>query len=268
MSSNFKLSVSKTKTFAQCKAKYKFSYIDKLPKKDRDYHILGKFCHKVLEDFHLAKMNGSLEPIHSLMGVCFKAAKKEFKGPLLTSEMIKECFDILNKYLQMIYLQEKEGKVANVIACEKAFELALSDNFILNGMIDRVQIDPDGVIHVADYKTTKKKEYLKDDWFQLLTYAYVMLMEDPSISKIRASYILLRYDFEYLTTEFFPEQIQTIKDQYINYAKNMLGETEFPATTGPLCFFCDHVDSCEPGSQKIAEMGVRPSTTVFGEVSW
>jgi DNA-binding protein YbaB len=55
---NFKLSVSKAKTFEDCKAKYKFSYIEKLPKKDWDFHVFGKFLHAILEEFHLQLMFG------------------------------------------------------------------------------------------------------------------------------------------------------------------------------------------------------------------
>jgi ATP-dependent helicase/DNAse subunit B len=46
------LSVSKAKTFDDCKAKYKFCYIQKLPRIDRDFHIFGKFLHSTLESFH------------------------------------------------------------------------------------------------------------------------------------------------------------------------------------------------------------------------
>jgi CRISPR/Cas system-associated exonuclease Cas4 (RecB family) len=134
-------------------------------------------------------------------------------------------------------------------------------------MIDRVQVDPDGIVHVADYKTTKNKKYLKDDWFQLLTYAYVMLKEDPSIKKIRASYILLRHDFDFITTEFYADDIIKIHDQYVDYAKKIIDEKEFKPNPTNLCSFCDFVDICDSAKRSDWDTS-NFSKTGFGEVSW
>ena len=194
--------------------------------------MFGKFCHNVLEDFHNAYIiNSSEKPFNIEMGIAYKTALSEY-GNNMTPEMKKDCWDIINKYLQIVSQDKKNNLPANVIACEKSFNFEIEKNIILNGMIDRVQIDADNVPHVCDYKTVKNKKYLKEDFFQLLTYAYVLLQEDPSLTKIRASYILLRYDFEYITTEFSVPEILKIKDQYIKYAKSMLTETEFPANPG------------------------------------
>ena len=64
----FRVSVSKTKTFLDCKAKFKFCYVEKLPRKDWDFHIFGKFCHSVLEEFHKTYMEGCLLPYNMVMG--------------------------------------------------------------------------------------------------------------------------------------------------------------------------------------------------------
>lgn len=261
MSDILKLSVSKVKCFGQCKKQYHFNYILKFPKKDRDYHIFGKFCHKVLEDFHNAYINFSEKPFNVEMGIAYKTALSEY-GDKMTPEMKKDCWDIINKYLQIVSQEKKNNLPANVIACEKSFNFEIEKNIILNGMIDRVQLDADNVPHVCDYKTVKNKKYLKEDFFQLLTYAYVLLQEDPTLTKIRASYILLRYDFEYITTEFDVPEILKIKDQYIKYAKSMLIESEFAANPSALCGYCDYLEHCEKGKEK-----ANPSK-VFGEIKW
>ena len=54
------LSVSKLKTFEDCKTKFKFSYIDKLPKKEWEFHSFGKFLHAVLEYFLLLLLASQL----------------------------------------------------------------------------------------------------------------------------------------------------------------------------------------------------------------
>src|SRR5277367_5500485 len=117
MTEELRLSVSKTKTFAQCKKQYEFNYILKFPKKDRDYHVFGKFCHRVLEWFHLQYIDGCLLPYNVTMTDAFKVAWSEFKEKM-TPEMKKECWEIVNKYLILITKDKKAGLPANVIFAE------------------------------------------------------------------------------------------------------------------------------------------------------
>lgn len=261
---SIRLSVSKTKSFVQCKKQFEFSYILKMPKKTRDYHIFGQFCHKVLEDFHIAYINGSNEKFNVEMGRAFKNALTEFT---LTPEMKKECWDIINRYLLLVIKQSNENSLPNVLSCEKNFYLNLNEQVILNGMIDRIQLDPDGILHVADYKTTKNKKYLKDDFFQLLTYAFVLVSEDPSIKKVRASYILLRHDFEYITTEFSIDDILKVKQKYIDYGNQILNEKEFEANPTILCDYCDFNELCDK-KYKGSKNNFKIDETVFGETNW
>jgi len=252
-----KLSVSKTKTFIDCKKKFKFAYIDKLPRKTWEHHTFGTFCHKALEDFHIEYIDGVTDPYNEVMSRAFKNAWREY-GKDMTKQMKKDCWKIIDQYLRIL----SKEKFPNVIACEQKFGLNIEDNIFLNGMIDRVQIDDDGIIHVCDYKTTKNKKYIKDDFFQLLTYAYVMLNEDPDLKKVRASYILLRHNFEYIVGEFTLDDILKVKDQYIEYAKQIRAETEFAPNPTFLCRYCDHLDRCQEGMRLIS-----PSLT-FGKVDW
>jgi RecB family exonuclease len=261
MSNEFRLSVSKCKTFLDCKAKYKYTYIDKLPRKTWSFHTFGKFCHKVLEDFHNVYINGSQEPYNVIMSKAFKDAVTEYKIDM-TPEMKKDCWKIIDQYLRIVTTNKKNNLSSNILACEKNFELLVGGKVILNGMIDRIQLDDDNVIHVCDYKTSKNKKYLKDDFFQLLTYAYIIVSEDPEIKKVRASYILLRHNFEYLTAEFNKDEILKIADKYINYTDLIVNEKDFKPNPTRLCTYCDHVNIC-PEGRKIAD----PST-IYGSVEW
>src|ERR1700723_475502 len=246
MTEPLRLSVSKTKTWNQCKKQFEFNYILKFPKKERDYHILGKYCHFVLEWFHQQYIDGCILPYNITMTDAFKMAWIEYKDKM-TPEMKKECWDIINKYLVMITKDKNAGLPANVISVEKRFDFAISENIILNGAIDRIQLDADNVFHVCDYKTTKNKKYLKNDWFQLLTYAFVMLHEDPTIEKVRGSYILLRHDFEHITTEFSKQEILAVGEKFEQYASQIRSEKDYAATTSALCNFCDFQEHCIEG---------------------
>lgn len=256
---NLRLSLSKTKTFLHCKKQYEFNYILKIPQKEQIYHTFGKFAHKVLEDFHNAYINGSTKPFSYEMNIAWKAAVEEFKDKL-TPELRKECWSIIDQYLKKISKLEKDNLSPKVIYCEKAFEINLRDNLVLNGAIDRIQIDKDGIYHVVDYKTTKDKKYLKQDYFQLITYAFVLMQDFPDLEKVRGSYSLLRHDFEEVTFEFPREDILDIRQKYIDYADKIIAEKTYEANVGKLCPWCPYANLCEDYKKTI-----KPN---FGEVSW
>jgi RecB family exonuclease len=258
---NLRLSVSKTKVFSACKKQYEFIYVKKLPRIDRDYHVFGKFLHKCLEDFHLAYINGSTSPYNEILGFCFKTAKLEY-GDLMTAEMLKEARAMLKEYLDIIVLKKQNNQEDNVIAVEKSFSINIHKNLILNGLIDRVQIDRDGTINVGDYKTTKNKKYLVDDNFQLKTYAYALWLEDQSITKIRGSYILLRHNYEYINFEFNLDDILSVPKTYEEYYDEIIKEAEYKANPTFMCHYCDFLPLCDEGKAK-----VKPQLT-HGEVVW
>lgn len=257
---DLRLSVSKAKTFNDCKKKFKFSYIERLPKKEWDFHIYGKFVHRVLELFHLHYIEGGTDPRHVAMSNAFKVSLTEFKGQM-TKEQKIEAKEACSAYLKRIS-EEDKSKAPNVLAVEREFSLEIAEKVLLLGVIDRVQIDADGVPHVCDYKTTKNKKYLKNDWFQLLTYAYVLLLEDPSITKVRGSYILIRHEFEYITAEFTVDEILKVKDKFLKYAEDMNTEQLWRPNPTPLCKYCDFIEHCNEGNQFINR------DTYFGPTSW
>jgi RecB family exonuclease len=262
-----KLSVSKSKTFQDCKKKFKFNYIDRLPKKDWDHLTYGKFVHRALEAFHKFYLDGSTKHRHEEMQAAFKLAVEEFKDKL-SREQKKEAFAALSLYLEKVGQQpfatpgQTDPKTgATILSVEKAFELPVQNRLTLIGFIDRIQLDPDGILHVCDYKTTKDKRYLKD-MFQLLTYAYVLLLEDPTIKKVRGSYILIRHDWEYITQEFDVKQILDVEKKLIKYADDIESEKLYRANPTPLCKYCDYLESCDEGRKFVYR------DSYHGPVSW
>jgi RecB family exonuclease len=254
------LSVSKVKTFKDCPAKFRFQYIEKLPRKEWEHFAFGTFVHEVLESFHRALIDGSETPWPKLLSEFFKEALKNNK---ITEEGKKEAWDIINYYLKMITKQKEAGKLPNVIDVEKSFNISIDDKILLSGFIDRVQIDSDGITHVADYKTTKKKQYLKD-MFQLLTYAFVLCLENPSLKKIRASYICLRHNFDYITKEFSRDEILKVEDSFVQYAETITSEKLYRPKPTRLCGYCDFLESCTEGRVYLAENDLIK----FGKTEW
>jgi CRISPR/Cas system-associated exonuclease Cas4 (RecB family) len=267
------LSVSKAKTFKQCKAKYHFSFIQKLPKKEMDFHLFGKFLHEVLERFEKEIINGSnlndniiLKNVYKQtldVWVVKRKSDKSTKDKLqLTDKQLKECFDILCNYLYYRSELKKEGKLPTPICAEKPFYINVKDKVLINGYIDLVKLDVDGVLHVADYKTSASSEYLEKDFFQLKTYAYVMCLEDPNLEMVRCSYIMLRDNFRPVIVEYKREELIEVENKFIEYADSINKEKLFRPNTSILCGYCDFLDKCEAGRKKVDDI------KKFGEIQW
>lgn len=262
----FTLSVSKSKTFEQCKAKYKFCYIEKLPRKEFDFHVFGKFLHEVLELFHAKLIEDStldyLPLLEELWNICLEKWKSQ-----LNAEQIIEAKQILDEYKAFL---AEEG-LPNVSTVEKPFYIDINGKVLLNGFIDRVQVDNDGMIHVIDYKTTKNKKYLKD-FFQLKTYAYVLMLENQDIKRVRASFVLLRHGFDFLTKEYTRQDAQEIEQVFLKYASDIEEERLWRASPQFLCKYCDYVDTCAEGQRFLIKRGAweQPKTksTDFGLCRW
>lgn len=255
------LSVSKTKTFKDCKAKYRFCYIEKLPRKEWDFHVFGKFLHEILERYYRKLLEGATEAPNILLSIAWKESYLGWKTKL-TPVQIQEAKDICNLFLKDLAQSKNPPTVLHV---EKPFNIDIDGKILLNGFIDRVQKDADGILHVSDYKTTKNKRYLKNDYFQLQTYAFVMCLEDPSLTKVRTSYILLRHGFESIVKEFEREEIMQSEQVFLDYATQINSEKLFRPNPTRLCNYCDYIDNCDAG-QKM--MGKDYVSKKFGDDTW
>lgn len=236
-----KVSVSSTKTFEQCPRKYYYTYLEKLPKKDWGHLTLGKFCHKVLELFHIRwKLDKNLDLIE-LIGTCFADARadKEFFG-VITPGQLEDAKNFIQDYLFGV---EKNG-MPNVLSVEEPFEIYV-DKFMLRGFIDRIDIDADGVFHIIDYKTSKNEKYLDD--FQLLVYGMALKNKYPDMDKFRGSYVMLRQGSKLITNEFSISDVYKCEKKILDYGRRIEAEQKWEKRPSPLCNWCDFYDTCMGG---------------------
>ena len=247
-----RLSISKMKTFQQCPKKFYYNYVLKLPKKEFKHLTFGKCCHRVLELYHLAFIEGTLLPKNVIMKDSFKKTMVEYKDQI-DDETKKQVYDISLAYLRLE--QNKSDKIF-VIATEKPFEINIDNKVILNGAIDKIQIDEDGLFNVSDYKTSKDTKYLKNDTFQLETYAYTLWHYQQTDQKwynkeididnfqARTSYVMLKHNFEELTNIVGMDKILNVPKKFVACANKIENEKEYKPNASALCDFCDFQEVC------------------------
>lgn len=233
-----KLSASSTKTFEQCPRKYYYTYIEKLPKKSWAHLTLGTFCHAVLEQFHKEwKADKNLELV-GLMGKCFGEQRPNY--PSMMPDQLEEAKTLLQEYLFGV---EKRG-MPNTLFVEEPFKISV-DKYILRGFMDRVDVDPDGLFHIVDYKTTKNEKYLDD--FQLLVYGLALKNKYPDMERFRGSYVLLRKGSKLVTNEYSIHDVYKCERKILEFGNRIESEQKWEKRPGPLCNWCDFYDPCMGG---------------------
>jgi putative RecB family exonuclease len=236
-----KLSASSMKTYEQCPKKYYYNYIAKEPRKQWDHFDLGNLCHRALEIFHQTYMEEgtSKKSLSRLMSHSFTEARKEFED--IKNNLLVEAKELIQNYLASV----SKGNMPLVKGVETSFDFHLSDDILIRGFLDRVDILKSGIFHIVDYKTTKNTKYL--DPFQLLIYGMWLKKEYPHVENFKASYLLLRHNSKLKSYDFNVKDLDKCKKKILKYAEKIntsLEEDTWAPIPGPLCNWCDFKKIC------------------------
>jgi hypothetical protein len=181
-------------------------------------NTFGTIVHNTLEDLYTPFLGGFLT-LESLLkmkteidGSIKHHFTREFKDGNTTSGKNLIIFEISKRYVSKFLDTEiaalKQGKKIKLIAVEKKLDVSINIPELkypvrLKGTVDRID-ECDGVLRIIDYKTgnvTQNKVEIVD-WedittdydkysksFQILTYAYMMHLENPFKKPIEAGII-------------------------------------------------------------------------------
>lgn len=236
------LSASRVKTYQQCPRKYYYTYIEKLPRKEWDHFDLGTLAHGVLEHFHenFKSDKDDSSGLKTLMKNAFqkqwKIMEKEKKLP---ADILLEARDLLKEYLDTL---ETHGIGSEIISLEERFNIPLNDKYSIQGVVDRLDKDSDGIYHIKDYKTNKNKKYMEP--FQLQTYGIYLLDKFPDVKRFRGSYVMLRFGGMLIPYDFTIEDVKKVKRQLVEYADQITEEERWITKPSRLCDWCDFKGPC------------------------
>jgi putative RecB family exonuclease len=186
------LSASQINLYTQCSLKYKFQYIDRVPKPFKSSGLaFGSVLHSTLDFFHKEKIRGrnvTLDKVLKIFEVDWFTQKVETQMRYKNGETETELL-LQGKQMVTKHFHSYDGRP---VASEIPFSLPFIDPVTgeilgptLNGIIDL--IEPDHV--VVEFKTTAKTmdEQSAEDSVQLTCYAYAYRMlfrKEPKMLKI------------------------------------------------------------------------------------
>lgn len=189
------ISVSQVNAYLGCPLKYRFQYIDKIPRPWRVASMaFGTSVHAAVEWFHKERLAGRTADTAEVLKVFDADWYAQNVEPLVFSE--RESKDSLaekGRAMLQLYVESVNGTIP--VAVEQPFELDLADpetgellDVRIRGIIDLVEADQT----LVDLKTAGRtlEQGGLERHLQLSTYALAFLLQHGEIPKLRLDMLL------------------------------------------------------------------------------
>ena len=174
------LSPSRASDFRSCPLQFRFRTIDRLPEPVSPAAMRGNVVHKVLEDlFDLNAPDRTPERAQALVQQAWEqvltvepGAEEMFAGQAdQLTEWLASCRESLARYFDL-----EDPRRLEPAHREEYVETLLDSRLLLRGVVDRIDVAPDGAIRVVDYKTGRSPAvgFESQALFQMRFYALVI----------------------------------------------------------------------------------------------
>ncbi len=232
------LSFTQLKAFWTCPYQYRFMFILRVPPEPKHTFSYGKTIHNTLKDFFQLRQRGQTPTWEQLKKLYEEHWIGEwYDSPEHMAERKKQGQKALRAYFDSYH-----GNFPAPLYLERGFVIKV-DTYSVKGVIDRLDELSDKTVEIIDYKTGKKPTAKKvEDPEQLLIYAIAAresLKREPS----RLSYHFLE-DNQRVTFSADEASLTKVKEKIRNTA-DAIRQSDFRATPGFHCGFCDFRDICE-----------------------
>lgn len=248
------ISFTQVAAFSNCPLQYKFAHILKVPVFGRHSLSFGKSMHNTLQKYmqrildqmpesspstSKTKKNIKIPGINTMMKLYEKSWIDEWYP---TVEVKDEYFEKGREVLREVVVDAKKHP-PNVAFIEKGFTLKVG-GVSVRGRIDRIDHHQDGY-EIIDYKTGKPKTRLTWQEKRQLVLYQLAAEEcfDPPLTVKALTFHYLE-DNSKVTFTVTEKQKEKLRDE-IRETVDLIKESDFSATPGFHCQYCDFKDICE-----------------------
>ncbi|MDP2360606.1 MAG: PD-(D/E)XK nuclease family protein [bacterium] len=259
-------SFSRLDTYARCPLAYKARYLDPqiygadnvLPLPDpMSPALLGNLCHRTLElagqVLHKARHKGRIMYQQKLF---FESLSQAFlEHPQASGQLLQDAQAILVEYLAA-----GDFYADQIIGLEWPFELVLEEpdgDILLVGFIDRLEVTPEGVVKIRDYKTNRML-YTKDELRQSLQSSIyeIAVRESEALAitpdtPVDFDFIMLRHR-TIQRTRRTPSDLSLALHQIVTLVRRCERSTCFEPQLNKYCGYCDHKIRCSLWREVVA----------------
>jgi putative RecB family exonuclease len=204
------LSPSKVSSFTDCALAFRLNAIDKIPEPPSPHTAKGTLVHAALERlfWHHEPGGRSPEAAHAEVDAAWAELAEDPDiaelglGPDEATAFVADAHELVANYLRL-----EDPDTVNAVGVELSLEADL-DGPRLRGIIDRLDIDPDGELVVVDYKTGRVPTERNEQARLGGVHFYALLCE--AVLGRRPSRVRLLYLREPLSIEAIPTE-QTVR---------------------------------------------------------
>lgn len=241
-------SFSALETFTQCPKKYEYQEIERLKVPKSKEAIFGTLVHAAL------KYMFSKDPVFPTEEEVVSYFR-EGMTPAAIADNEKERFTQLGEQIIRRFWKKNPPWMYNIIGLETRFEMPLHDSsgneaHTLAGIIDRIDVLPDGSYEIIDYKTSRKLP-AQDEVnrnLQLQIYKMSALKRWPHLTpeRIQLSLYFLRAGEKLSATgtEASPEETERHVVATISDIEKSIAGSNFPPRPSELCNWCGYKAMC------------------------
>ncbi len=177
------LSPSRAADFLSCPLRYRLRTVDRLPEPPSADAARGSLVHKVLEElFDSPALERTLERADQLVAPAWHALREAepelaslFGDASVDDPEVAAWWSSCHRVLETYFTLEDPRRLEPAER-ELYVEAVLDSRLLLRGVVDRVDVAPDGAIRIVDYKTGRSpgEGYEARALFQLKIYALVL----------------------------------------------------------------------------------------------
>jgi RecB family exonuclease len=263
-------SPSSINTFKQCKRKYYYQYIEKIPTLSNIHQVRGNIAHSTLEDFFdidisdctpencTPKLVGKMQAIFLNCWNRYKPKLDELnlskdrerfyfeETMLMLMNWNKQFIENLTKTISEKQMTLQEAFHYLTPIREQEFR---SEAFSVRGFIDAIQ-HLENEVHIIDYKTNSKFDMKESILLQLGIYS-LLYKEKHGVLPTKVGIYFLRHKLKMMNVD---EQLLEMAEREIKFIHEHTDSTtemtDYPQTITGLCKWstgqCDFYETCKP----------------------
>ncbi|HEX9259394.1 MAG TPA: PD-(D/E)XK nuclease family protein [Acidimicrobiales bacterium] len=242
------LSPSRVEAFTSCPLAFRFASIDKLPEPPSPHTAKGTLVHRALELLFTRPAPGRTieSALDSLdCAVTEMQADPEWLMLGLDADAELAFVDDAERLVRRYFTMEDPNQVRD-IGLELRLEVQV-DHLTLRGVIDRLELDPDGELVVTDYKTGRPPSHNFEQGRLGGVHFYAFLCTQlfgRRPSRIQLMYLSTGETIEARPSEqsvaFLPKRTMAVWQA----VEKACASGDFLPRPGSLCSFCAFKDWC------------------------
>ncbi len=245
------LSPSRAADFKSCPLLYRFRAIDRIPERPSTDAVRGTVVHAVLERLY------DLPPDQREPATAQAMVEPQWQAVVSDDPRLAALFEG-DQEGQAAWLESARRLVADYFTledprrlqpAEREFlvETSLEDGPALKGIIDRLDIAPDGAVRVVDYKTggAPRAVFEAKALFQMKFYALVLWRLRGAVPRLlRLIYLKDRDTLSYTPDEQELVRFERTLRAIWSAIDHATEAHDFRPSPSPLCGWCDYKPLC------------------------